>query len=342
MVEDTAPEVESKLAGIGNAVTPKAILPVRGSVSDDYGIAEVVADLVLDESQAFSVPLQLSADGQIETDIDLEKLAAGGLNIAPEMSLGLVVAARDNFDLDEQQHIGSGQPQQLAIVTEDQLLVILDRQELEMRQRLELIISELQQVSEVLEQLASSLQSSDQAATKRTSMFGPFAALQEGGGDDSSELQSQQRRMAVLRAQQSSLQADKSQQELNGIVSRVENLRLQLLNNRIDSYDRQNRLQQKVHDPLVALLQTDYRELDRALAELQTATMSGAGLVQAKDALAALAKVLDALESIKSNMLDIESFNEIVDLVRTLLEDQEQILDETEKQQKARILELLK
>jgi hypothetical protein len=60
------------------------------------------------------------------------------------------------------------------------------------------------------------------------------------------------------------------------------------------------------------------------------------------DSITRLARVLDVLDGIKSNMLDIESFNEIVDLVRSLLEDQEGILSETEKQQKARILDLLK
>ena len=41
-------------------------------------------------------------------------------------------------------------------------------------------------------------------------------------------------------------------------------------------------------------------------------------------------------------MLDIESFSEIVDLVRSLLDDQEEILSETEKQQKQRLMDLLK
>ena len=41
-------------------------------------------------------------------------------------------------------------------------------------------------------------------------------------------------------------------------------------------------------------------------------------------------------------MLDIESFNEIVDLVRGLLDDQDELIKETEETQKKRILELLK
>ena len=48
------------------------------------------------------------------------------------------------------------------------------------------------------------------------------------------------------------------------------------------------------------------------------------------------------LEAIKSNMQDIEDFNEIIDLVRGLLDDQEKVLSETEKEQRQRILDLLR
>ena len=41
-------------------------------------------------------------------------------------------------------------------------------------------------------------------------------------------------------------------------------------------------------------------------------------------------------------MLDIESFNEIIELVRGLLEEQDVLIQETEAAQKQRILDLLK
>lgn len=359
--EDTPPEVESTLAGIGTAITPNALLPIRGSVSDDNGVARVVVELALNDSAPLAIPLTPDPDGQLESDVDLAKLTAEDLAIEPESTLGLVVTARDHFDLDGQEHVGRGQPQQLAVVTADQLLVILDRQELELRQRLEIIIVELQQVNSALELLGSSLlPAADAAGTSLrptrsvAEHWSPTPAarveqslalartLQDPAQEDSAEARAQRRRMAALRAQQSQLQSDKSEQELVGVAKRVDNLRLQLLNNRIDSYDRQNRLQSKVHEPLLELLGGDYRTLSRSLSELQTATMSDQGFEQTQASLAALAKVIDALEAIKSNMLDIESFNEIVDLVRSLLEDQDSLLNEAEKQQKARILDLLK
>jgi hypothetical protein len=365
IVEDTPPEVQSTLAGIGSAVTPIAQLPIRGKVSDDNQVGEVFLELSLNEFEARRIPLEVDRDGQLQSTIDLQKLIEVGWPIAPEVSLGLVVAASDHFDLDGEPHIGRGQPQQLAVVTADRLLVLLDRQELELRQRLEIIIEELRRVDEALKSLDGILAPALNAtanALREVGDRGRLVAFSNGTNvplvstatgslnavDDEEDSLSQDedaaraRRMAVLRAQQSMLQCDKSEQELLGVASRIENVRLQLLNNRIDSYDRQERLQSKVYEPLMTLMKTEYRDFSGRLAELQTATMSGGGREQAQGALSALSRVLDGLEQIKSNMLDIESFNEIVDLVRAMLEDQERLLDETENKRKRGILDLLK
>ncbi|MFN9917251.1 MAG: hypothetical protein ACK53L_31985, partial [Pirellulaceae bacterium] len=65
-------------------------------------------------------------------------------------NLSVNLYAKDYFDLDDQRRVGRASPIQLAIVTADQLLVILDRRELAMRGRLELVISEFNQLQELL------------------------------------------------------------------------------------------------------------------------------------------------------------------------------------------------
>ncbi len=167
MQEDTVPEVDAKLDGIGIAVTPQAVIPIVGSVKDDYGVVEVYAELARNEDDPIKLPLELTSGEALNSRIDLAQLAeANQLTLAPNMTLGLVIAARDRYDLQGQQHIGLGQPQQLAVVTQDKLLVILDRQELEMRQRLELIIGEVQQLREALQDTATSLSQGDSADLK--------------------------------------------------------------------------------------------------------------------------------------------------------------------------------
>ena len=345
MQEDTAPEVETTLAGIGTAITPNAVLPIRGKITDDYGVAEILIELARNEDDPLKLATTLNSMDQLETNVDLAQLAEEGqLKLVPSMTLGLVVSARDRFDLQGQQHVGLGQPQQLAVVTQDKLLVILDRQELEMRQRLELIISEVQQLRSALQDTATSLAKPPSADLRKTSQVSGLVAFQD---DDQRpappDAAAQLRRLASTRAQQAVLQGDKSQQELTSIMLKVENIRMQLVNNRIDNPDRLIRLQDKVHQPLAELLSGDYEKLQSGLLAFQTAAMSDAGSeAQARAAVDATDRVLLALEAIKANMLDIESFSEIVDLVRGLLDDQEKILTETEKAQKQRLLDLLK
>jgi hypothetical protein len=238
----------------------------------------------------------------------------GILKLQPGDTLGILIAAQDFFNLNEQPHVGRGQPMQLSVVTPDQLLVMLDRQELELRQRLEQIIKELEQLQELLVNLQAEAEASSDSAPRLSSLW----------------------------AQQSILQADKSQQELSSVAARVDNLRQQLINNRIDSYDRQERLQAKVLVPLRSLLVKEYPELSKRLSDLQSATQTSSGASEAVAAKSALVVVLQRLEEIKANMQDIEDFNEIVDLVRGLLEDQEKLLSDTEQQQRQRILDLLR
>jgi hypothetical protein len=368
--EDTIPEVSTQFVGIGSAITPNAILPVTGTITDDHGIAVAHLELACGDERLIKVPLQLINGEKLEQKIDLRLLAEEkGFELQAGESLGLAVTAEDFFNLNEQTHEGRGQPQLMSVVTDDELLVILDRNELELRQRLERIMAELEQLREALQLLATSEMPAEDTASASRSVLGlvaprqvaasaeprsnpsqPTSSASPPSGQPASfkphlvSLQDddQQRRMLLFRAQQSVLQGEKSEQELAGVASRVENIRMQLENNRIDSYDRQTRLRDKVFLPLNDLLSREYKTLTQELAEMQSATMSGGGSRPARDSISALDAILVKLEAIRDSMLDIESFNEIVELVRGLLAEQESLIQEAEEAQKRRILDLLK
>ena len=173
----------------------------------------------------------------------------------------------------------------------------IDRNELELRQRLE-IISELSQLSEALQSLADlfRITITDNAsrgipqimvpATSAVSFRGNAVAAQDMDTVSEQDPEREQairqaaQRMSVLRAQQAQLQTDKSRQELAGVVNRVEHLRLQLVHNRIDSLDRQQRLLEQVQTPLNRLLAGEYVRLEKLMSELQSATMTGRGEVR--------------------------------------------------------------
>lgn len=339
MLPDTIPEVASRLEGIGSAITAKALIPIRGTVIDDHAIASINADLALDDNERTKVKLNVDVDGNLETDVDLLQLAdEGKFHPEPGMTLGFVVAATDHYNLDSEDRIGMGQSLQLSVVNESEMLVILDRQELEQRQRLELIIQELTQTRDQLQSIQTELQSLvSPTAIHRTQTPAQLVGMVARQNDPAQTTQ-----RAAIKAQQCQLQGDKSQQELSSLAAHINSLRLQLINNRIDSYDRQERLQSKVYLPLRALLEKKYAELQAKLAGLMTATASGSGLEEVRVTLEGLDLVLVELEKIKENMQDMESFNEIVDMVRGLLDEQDSLLDSTEKKQKQRILDLLR
>jgi hypothetical protein len=48
------------------------------------------------------------------------------------------------------------------------------------------------------------------------------------------------------------------------------------------------------------------------------------------------------MDDVLKKMMDLEDFNELLDIVRTLIEDQEKLMNEAKKEQKKAVLDLLK
>jgi hypothetical protein len=157
--------------------------------------------------------------------------------------------------------------------------------------------------------------------------------------------------LRLLRSQRAIFQSQKSAQETLGIAASFEDIRAELINNRVETEDRKERLQNKIADPLNQIGQTLFPELETRLA-----TLVGA-MDKNIDALAATSKedadtvahadaaleqanvVLLAMHDVLDNMLDLESFNELLDLVRGIIHDQERMIIETKKQQKKQLLD---
>lgn len=126
-----------------------------------------------------------------------------------------------------------------------------------------------------------------------------------------------------------------------------------MINNRVDTEDRKQRLQLQVVEPLQSIGDTMFPELDRrlvALTDRLDARSKEATDPQAEDtetvtrATTAVEKtdeILAAIDAVLQSMLDIEDYNELLDRVRDLIADQEELLDGTKKAQKQQVLDLL-
>ncbi|MCM2369334.1 polyketide synthase [Aporhodopirellula aestuarii] len=326
------------------------------------------------DEQNYTVSPELDRQGAVSLTIDLRELADESVltPIAPGATVTLNTQAQDRFDLGSS-HITQGELVRLQVVTPEELLATLERRELEFRSRLEQAIDEtrrLRQSLTAIEGEATDLMASattgdsndqsgdgdtDNTATDDADIEGGDAASESAGTSDQENFRSRQR--VQLRIRQAELQAAKTTDELAGIVAGLDDLLLEMVNNRIDSVDRRERLEEGVRTPLADVVEEPFPNLRRQIVELERILMSSAPPEQAgssgetsaeqmrtavQTAVTTNEEILLQLSAVLEKMLDLESFNEILDLMRGLIQDQENLLEETEEEQKKRVLDLFK
>ena len=339
---DKAPSVEIGLMGIGTAVTPDVIIPVAGTVSDDYGVQSSWFDVQLDEGDPLKFSITLVEGDQVQSPLDFreQRAADGRAELKPGEKINLSVRANDNYDLQGDPNIGSSSQFTLDVVTPTELLAGLERRELSLRQRYELIISEVQGMRDSLQLV---LESATQVENTSTG-----SASAEPEDDDGNQLSPEEKKLReeslrLLRTQRAIVQSQKSTQESLGIAVSFDDIRLQLMNNRVDTEDHKNRLLQKISDPLRLICEVDFPALDTELIQLEV--VIGGRTSQIDQAALALDRadvVLLKMTVVLDNMLELETYNELIDLIRSLIDDQEQISEKTQQERKKQVLDLLK
>jgi hypothetical protein len=117
-------------------------------------------------------------------------------------------------------------------------------------------------------------------------------------------------------------------------------IREELINNRVDAGDRKQRLKEKIADPMQAIGETMFPELERSEEILEKLLLDdlaakkydlGSGRKEAAAAVAQANRILARLDDLLKEMLDLETFNELVDIVRQLIAEQERVLGDTQK-----------
>jgi len=353
VITDESPEVQLRLDGIGSAVTAIARLPLDVVAKDDYGIEtlEVTAAPLLDtESQAepvveeptpemdaapVSVPISVDREGKGESVIDLRDFAADGRlpELMPGQTINLFAEATDAYDLGKP-HRTRSEIYRLQVVTPEKLLALLERQELAMRSRLEQTLNETRNLRDTLDLLRSrgfeeTPPSSDDA--------------ESSGSDAKIADQLRAKQVERLRIQQTGLQANKTSEELTGIAESLDDLLQEMVNNRVDSADRRERIGEGVRDPLRRIVAGPLDQLQEQIKGIEASLNDGEQAArQTADAVQTAEEVLLQLTAVLEKMLDLESYNEILDIVRELIEDEKALLNETKKEQKKRVMDLFK
>jgi len=339
---DQDPTVDIVLRGIGTSVTPDVVIPVEGKVSDDYGVDLNWFDLLLDEKDPFEFPFQLVDGEKIDSRLDLREQRNKNteLELNPGDRMTLTVRSSDFFNLDGSPNVGSSSQYTLDVVTPDQLLSVLERRELALRQRFELIFDEMIALRDSLDRVAKD------ANGGTNSEAGREPEDVEPEDEDSQltpeEITQRARTLRLLRAQRAQVQARKSAQETLGVALAFEDIRAELINNRVDTENRKNRLQQEISEPLQSIANDGFPELNDTLVELEKLIVEQ----QSDGQLATLAleqtdQLLAQMQLVLDKMLELETYNELIDLVRALIAEQQAVNEKTRKEQKKRALDLL-
>jgi len=339
-VEDRRPEFSVQLRGIGSAITPLARLPAMGRVTDDYGIARVWFERAVDKAPPAESPIASPAASATELVLDGSVLDVRELGLKPGQKLQVCLKAADRCELGSGPNVGTSDRWQLDVVTPDQLRSILQARELVLRQRFEVVVKEVGDTRDTLARVDLGARPADGAAKP------PRAAAKGAEPEDkpadeeqlSPERQLAQRRLQVQWAAQNSV---KNGQETLGVAEAIGEIREELVNNRIDTEELKARLESGIADPLRRIAREMFPELDRRLDRLQADLADTARGPQARtQAIQQTDAILLAMREVLGRMIELEDFNEAVELLRSIIQAQERVNVQTKERQKQRLRDL--
>jgi hypothetical protein len=348
-VADQPPELSMTLSGIGTAITPQARLPVAGGVRDDYGVAKVWFEYAVNE-RAPTTKL-IAEPGRVVTELAVDDaLDVRELGLTPGQKLLLRLAASDRYDLDATPRVGTGTRWLLDVVTPEQLRAMLQARELTLRYRFEQIIEEVSETRDLLAHVGpgagepSSRGAESPAGRSKGAEPEDRAAGREPGDVPAAKAPSADRQAEAdaLRVDRAVQNSRKNAAETLGTAEAFDDVRMQLINNRIDTEELRIRLKSGIADPLRAIAKEMFPELDRRLAALRDALGDDRLARGRRDAAKEQAvAILAAMNSVLGRMIELEDFNEAISLLEEIINLQKKLDEQTHQRHKAQLRDLL-
>jgi len=319
--EDESPQVTTRLVGIGKAITRKAMIPVQGELSDDYGLAETKFEYRIDQAEEAETrptvrqperALEFMMNGTAEQPEERFDVLPLELNVGQVLFLNLLAADVDTIN---GPHLSRSETYRLKIVSDDELLSLLHQDELNLRRRFEQLIDEL-------------TRSRDDFAG---AAIPPSEA--EGSAEPLPLPDAVQRTLNTLR--KDSIEAD-------AIRIAFDNILRELINNRVETPQMRARLQEKIIAPLTSLLENEFAKAEEDFRLLDFSLQQGAEAeVTPAVCLADMDRLLSGLRQILIEMRKLESFQEVIELLKGIIDDQKTLREKTEEERKKKLIDLL-
>ncbi len=275
------------------------------------------------------------------------------LAMAPQIGDRLLVTlkAADNCALPAGANIGQGERYQLDIVPPEQLLSMLEGRELMLRRQFEIIYQELTDTRDALSRLdfgnGSADKSSDSGAGRepgdksgsepgdKSADSGDAALVNETPEQRVQRLAKRAMELRDLRVARALDNGDRSAHETLIVADGFDDIREEMVNNRIDTPELQTRLKDQIADPLKHISTQMFPEFrTRLLALRRVLDDPSTGPAQLKSAVAQCDAILAQMKLVLDKMLELETFNEVVDKLRDIITDQQKLNRDTIERQK--------
>lgn len=311
-IPDHAPRVEATPIDIGSAVTPSARIPLHARVGDDYGVARLLVEVsgASTEATRREVAIEASDRREFEQTIALE---VSSLQPTLGRRLQVAVVAVDAESLDGANE-GRSESHVFDVVAADELLARIAVRELNLRQRFEQIIREIEESVRRRDEI-------QRLGDQREQQVRVVRRLHVDG---------------VIRSLR------KNANETAGVAEEFRGIAAEMRNNRIAVIAKIERLEHAVLRPLVEVGAHEFPDVIERFEELR-GTLGSSG---AEDRLAVCGESLDRLltrcREALNGMLKLEDFNELVGTLRSLMADQEKLLISTIRERRRKVLDLLK
>jgi hypothetical protein len=218
----------------------------------------------------------------------------------------------------------------LDVVTPADLLALMERRELALRQRFEAIYEKMTDTRNLLGRIEFKPATAD----------APPAADSAGEPDAaSSKRDLARRRLRVAGSLQNVLQAA---DETGGVAESFDDLGQQLTNNRIDNPDLKSRLREQIALPMHRIVDERMPQLSTQLKLVEKSVDDPAqGEAELVKSVALADEILIEMRQVLDRMLELETYNEVVALLRGIITDQDEILRQTKERQKEKLREAL-
>ena len=331
-IADSAPSIAAELEGIGTSVTRKAEIPVAALIADDYGIKDVRFEFQVDDKEPWETrSLTKSPSGeprefklQADDNDPTERFEILKMDLEVGQKLTLTVVAEDADNLNGP-HVARSQKFTFKIVSNEELLSLLYQRELNLRKRFEQIISEVKQTRADL-------------------------ILYRSKADDAAKLPAEQKAKAaeamtgVISSVIRSLHAiRKNSTETISVEESFRDIREELINNAVHTPQMLERIDEKIVKPLHSLNADDYPAVDESLGALKLLLDDGRDSLPGLDeSIVQIGTMLDRMDTILKEMQRLETFQEAIELLKSIIDQQQQLEDRTKSERKKRRIQELK